>query len=691
MEIINVKKEINGKTLKLESGYLAKQANGAALVSLEETSVLSTVVMSKEAKEGDFFPLSVHYTEKSYAAGKIPGSFHKREGKPSDQEILTCRLIDRPIRPLFEKGFRNEVQIVPTVLNFDGINYPDVIGIIAASTSLLISDIPFLHPIGAVRIGFINNEFVVNPTIEEMKSSKLELLIAGTQKAITMIEGDAHELKEEQILKAVEIAHKSIIEIAKLQLEFQKKINKKKVEVKLFKPTDDLLKKVTESYKTSLENALNEKDKLKREESVKSIYDQAKEAFTKTEETEMIPIVFSVLHDLEKEIIRKWILEDDRRIDNRKLDEIRGLDCKINVLKNVHGSAVFTRGQTQALVVVTLGASKDQLKLDTLEGIKMKDFYLHYNFPPSSVGEVGRVGAPGRREIGHGFLAEKSIKNLVKKGDDFPYTIRIVSEILESNGSSSMASVCGTSLALMAAGVPIKKTVAGIALGLVMQDKKYKILTDIQGIEDGLGDMDFKIAGTKDGITGFQLDIKIEGITIEIMKKALEQAKKARLEIIKTMEKTISKPADDLSFLAPQYKRINVPSDRVKNLIGPGGKNIKSIIEETGSDIEINDDASVNIFSPSQEIMEQTIQLIESQTGSPQVGTTYNGTVKKITNYGAFIEVIPGTDGLCHISEIAQERIDNVESYLSEGEQVRVKVIGIDEKGRISLSKKDAE
>ncbi len=691
MKTISVKKEINGKTLQLESGYLAKQANGAALVYLEETSVLSTAVMSKESKEGDFFPLSVHYTEKNYAAGKIPGSFHKREGKPSDQEILTCRLIDRPIRPLFEKGFRNEVQIVPTVLNFDGINYPDIIGIIAASTSLLISDIPFTHPVGAVRIGFINNEFIVNPTIEEMESSKLELLIAGTQKAITMIEGDAHELTEEQILKAVEIAHKPIIEIAKLQLELQKKINKKKVEIKLFKPTDDLVKKVTQSYKASLENALDEKDKFKREESVKAIYDQTKEAFTKTEETKIIPMVFSILHDLEKEIVRKWILEDDRRIDSRKLDEIRDLDCKINVLKNVHGSAVFTRGQTQALVAVTLGSSKDQLKLDTLEGIKMKNFYLHYNFPPFSVGEVGRVGAPGRREIGHGFLAEKSIANLVEKGDDFPYTIRIVSEILESNGSSSMASVCGTSLALMAAGIPIKKTVAGIALGLVVKDKKYKILTDIQGIEDGLGDMDFKVAGTKDGITGFQLDTKIEGITIEIMKKAFEQAKKARLEVIKTMEATISKPANNLSYLAPQYKRINIPSDRVKNLIGPGGKNIKSIIEETGSDIEVNDDASVNIFSSSQEIMEQTIQLIESQTGSPQIGTTYNGTVKKITNYGAFIEVIPGTDGLCHISEIAQERIDNVESYLSEGERVKVKVIGIDEKGRISLSKKDAE
>ena len=688
-----VSKEIFGKTITMKTGYLAQQANGSVLVTIEDpsvktaTEVLGVATMSKESKDIDFFPLSVDYIEKFYANGKIPGGYTRREGKPSDSEILVSRLIDRPIRPLFPKGFRNEVQVIPLVLGMDNTNPSDVLGMIAASSALAISDIPLSSPIGAVRVGYHEDKFFINPTYKEMESSKLGLLIAGTKKAITMIEGDASELSEEVILEGITLAHEAIKEIISLQEELIGLVGKEKSEVTLFTYNEDLKKELESSYYSDLKEALQEKSKKEREEKVRNIYKVAQESLAEkyAEDSSQIK---TILHDFESDIVRAFILNDSIRPDGRQLDELRPLDCQVDVLKSAHGSAVFTRGETQALSVVSIGSGKDSQKLDLVKESYNKSFFLHYNFPPFSVGEVGRLMGVSRREVGHGMLAERSLAKVLDSNFiDQGYTIRVVSEVLESNGSSSMATVCAGSMSLMSAGVKLSNPVAGIAMGLILQDENYKILTDIQGMEDHLGDMDFKIAGTTNGITGFQLDIKVEGITIEIMKKALEQAKTARLEILKTMNEAIAESRASLNHNAPILKIIKVNPSKLKSLIGVGGKNIKEIVSETGSVVDIEDDGTVKVFADNATKMQETEEKIGHYTDEAKVGQIYEGKVRSIKPFGAFIEILPGTDGLCHVSEFQQERLNSVEEFVQVGDSIKVKVIGTDN-GKISLSHK---
>lgn len=688
MQEITVSRNICGKEFKFSTGVLAKQANGATMASIGGTQVLGTAVMSKDKPTGDFFPLSVHYNEKFYAAGRIPGSFFKREAKPTDEEILVCRMIDRPLRPLFPKGFRNEVQIIPTAMSVDKINPADIVGMNASSAALTISDIPFSGPVGAVRVGHVNGEFIVNPTLEEIKISRMELIVAGTINAITMIEGDCDEFSEDEVLKAIELAHSAVKEIVDMQNELREKVGKEKVEVPLYEVNEALKTKLYDSYREKLDSALKNDDKLKREADVEAIFAEAEESHGENLSEEELPQVKEIMHSMEAELVRADILHNTHRSDGRALNEIRPVECEVDVLNNVHGSALFTRGQTQSLSVTTIGSTKNSQVVDSVEGETKKNFFLHYNFPPFSVGETGRIGPVGRREIGHGMLAERSIRRVMPLPENFGFTVRVVSEILESNGSSSMATICSGSMSLMAAGVGIKKPVAGIAMGLIKEGDKYQILTDIQGLEDHLGDMDFKVAGTKDGITGFQLDIKIEGITPEIMSKALSQAKEARLIILDKMAKAISTPRSSLSDSAPQIKTIEIPVDKIRNVIGPGGKNIKAIVEQTGSDIDITDDGKVAIFALGQEKLKETADLLEKYTGVPKIGQVYEGEVKRITNFGAFVEVLPGTDGLVHISELAHNRVDKVEDVIKEGEVIKVKVIKIDAQGRVSLSLK---
>ena len=688
MEKILVNREIAGKQYRFATGYMAKQANGAVFSSIENTEVLGVATMAKSSEVNDFFPLQVHYVEKFYAAGRIPGGYFRREAKPSDGEILICRMIDRPLRPLFPEGFRREVQIVCTVLSIDGKNQPDIMGFNAASAALTISDIPFNGPVGAVQIGHIDGRFVVNPSADELENSKMDLIVAGTKLAITMIEGDCAEFSEAEVLEAIELAHATIKEIVSLQEALREKVGKPKLEVEVFVFEAGLKEKAVSLYREKLKTALDNPDKLKRQDNVDALYADAQEVLAKDLDEALHGQIKDIIHEMEKEIVREAILEDEKRVDARGLNEIRPIECKVDVLKNVHGSALFTRGQTQALVISTLGSSKNIQRIDKVTGEITKNFMLHYNFPPYSVGETGRYGPTGRREIGHGMLAERSLARMVPALEAFNYTIRVVSEILESNGSSSMATICGGTLSMMAAGVPLKKPVAGIAMGLIMKVDKYKILTDIQGLEDHLGDMDFKVAGTRDGITGFQLDIKVEGITPAIMKEALAQAREARLKILDEMEEVITKPRVDLSDSAPKQVSIKIPVDKIRNVIGLGGKNIKAIIEETGSDIDIQDSGTCVIFAKNSEILEKTILLIERYTGVPKIGNVYNGIVRRITHFGAFIEIFPGTDGLCHVSEIAHERLGHPSDALSEGEKLDVKVIKIDDQGRVSLSRK---
>jgi polyribonucleotide nucleotidyltransferase len=683
-----ISKEIHGKKYTMKTGWMAKQANGAVLTSIENTQVLGVATMSSKEIDADFFPLSVNYTAKFYAAGKIPGGYFRREAKPTDRETLTSRLIDRPLRPLFADGFRREVQIIPTVLSIDDVNPPDIVGMIASSAALTVSDIPFNGPIGAVRICMCDEKLIVNPVNEEIENSTLDIIVAGTNKAITMIEGDAEEVSEEVMLEAVSLAHEAIKDLVGMQIELREKIGKEKVDVTLVAPSEELTAKISSVYHDKLAAAMNTADKKQREEAVAAIYDEAEEALAESIEEDEMKFIKSILHDIEGDIVRTDIIKDEKRQDGRALDEIRPLDIRTGVLDNVHGSALFTRGQTQALAVSTLGTTKDVQRIDEMTGDITKNFFLHYNFPPYSVGETGRIGFTGRREIGHGMLAERSIARLLPTMDDFKYTIRIVSEILESNGSSSMATVCASSLSLWNAGIPLKKQVAGIAMGLVMKDDAYKILTDIQGLEDHLGDMDFKVAGTRDGITAFQLDIKVEGITIDIMREALSQAKKARLFILDKMYTVIDKPSETLSPKVPQNKTITIPEDRIRNVIGPGGKNIKAIVEETGSDIDINDDGTVVVFAANAELMQKTLDLIEQHVGLPKKDKLYHGTVKKVTSFGAFVELTPGVEGLCHISELSKTRVENIFDHISEGDKLDVKVLRIDEKGRVSLTHK---
>lgn len=688
--------ELAGRSLKVSTGKIARQSCGAIMIQYGDTVLLSTVNRSKEARKGvDFFPLTVDYIEKFYAAGKFPGGFNKRESRPSTDATLIARLIDRPIRPMFPEGFTYDVHIVNTVFSFDEKNTPDYLGIIASSLALSISDIPFLGPVAGVVVGYIDGEFVLNPTPEQLEKSLLDLSVAGTKEAVNMVEAGAKELDEETMLKAILFAHENIKKICAFQEEFVKICGKEKITFEK-EEVDPMISSFIEEYgHERLQQAVLTLGKKNREEAVDSLEEELLEAFVAKhypeipeEELPEEPILAfkKYYHDLMKTLVREAILYKKHRVDGRSTTEIRPLDAQINVLPIPHGSALFTRGETQSLATATLGTKEDEQLVDNLEKEYYKKFYLHYNFPPYSVGETGRMGAPGRRELGHGSLAERALRYVIPTEEEFPYTIRVVSDITESNGSSSQASICGGSLALMSAGVPIKEHVAGIAMGLIKEGEEFTVLTDIMGLEDHLGDMDFKVAGTKSGITALQMDIKITGITEEIMRIALSQAHVARQQILEVMNAAISSPAD-LKPNVPRIQQIMIPKDKIAILIGPAGKNIKGIIEETGSTIDITDDGKVSIFSKDADVLEHTLRLVNNYVKDVELNEVYEGKVVGIQKFGAFMEILPGKEGLLHISEISKERVSNVEDVLKIGDVFKVKVISM-ENGKIALSKK---
>ncbi|MFQ5848087.1 MAG: polyribonucleotide nucleotidyltransferase [Candidatus Methylomirabilales bacterium] len=681
--------EIGGRPFSLEAGRVARQADGAVWVRCGDTVVLVTAVAAKHPREGiDFFPLTVDYQERAYAAGMIPGGFFKREGRPRDQEIVTARLIDRPIRPLFPKGFRRDVQIIATVLSADHENDPDVLALVGASAALTISSIPFLGPIGAVRVGRVGGRLVANPTYEQMEESDLDLVIAGTKAAAMMVEARAKQVPEAVILEAIAFGNAVIADIVQMQETLAALVGRSKIP--FTSPTVDpaLLERVSGLARGPIRGlaALHEKEgqRARREE----IADETLQAFA-GEPVEIQAQAKELLEKIEKEEMRRLILEEGHRADGRSPEDVRPITCEVGVLPRTHGSALFTRGETQALVTTTLGTSEDVQRLDSIEGEGFKRFTLHYNFPPFSVGEVRFLRAPGRREIGHGTLAERALLSVLPSPDEFPYTIRIVSEILESNGSSSMASVCGATLALMDAGVPIKSAVGGVAMGLVMEEGRSAILTDIMGLEDHLGDMDLKVAGTREGIGAVQMDMKVQGVTVALMAEALERARQARLQVLDVMEKTLAQPRPNISVYAPRLLTVKVPVDKIREVIGPGGKVIRGIIEETGCKIDIRDDGTVEIASTDEAAAEKAVAIINRIVEVPEVGKVYTGKVKRVVEFGAFVEILPGTDGLLHISQIAEHRIQRVQDVLSEGDEVSVKVIEIDPSGKIRLSRKE--
>lgn len=694
-EFKEIKINLNGKVITIETGKMAKQSAGSIVVSCEGTIVLVTANSSKEPREGiDFFPLMVDYEEKFYAAGKIPGGFFKREGRPSKNAILTSRLIDRPLRPLFPKGYRNDVQVIATVLSYDQKNMPDILAMIGASTALWISDIPFQGPIGAVRVGLVENEYIVNPGPQELENSELNLIIAGTKDSIIMMEGEAKEVSEEIILKAIGIAQEAIKTIIEGQENLADILGKsKEKEEKQYSETaeleDNYAKEIKNLYEKKIKEAVCINEKKEREDSLKDILNQIIEKLSTEEDN--LPLLKSSYDEACKEAVRSLIIKEKIRVDGRKLDEIRPISCETGVLPRVHGSALFTRGQTQALVITTLGTVKDRQFIDTLEEESSERFYLHYNFPPFSVGEVRPRRGQSRREIGHGSLAEMALKALIPSEKEFPYTIRIVSEILESNGSSSMASVCGGSLSLFDAGVPLKRPIAGIAMGLIKEDENVEILTDILGIEDHYGDMDFKAAGSSEGITAIQMDLKIAGISKNALSDILERSKEARLYILDEMNKAMSKPKDNLSVYAPKISVINVDPTKIGMVIGPSGKNIKRIIEVTGASIDIKDDGEIFIASPDEKSLNQAKKMIEDMVREAKVGETYEGRVTRTTNFGAFVEIFPGKEGLVHISKLSHKRIGRVEDVVRVNDDILVKCIGIDNQGRIDLRKMDTD
>ena len=687
----SVEMELGGKKLIIETGELAKQANGAVLISYNETVALVTAVASKEPVKGkDFFPLMCEYREKTYAAGKIPGGFFKREGRPSEKEILTSRLMDRPIRPLFEDGFANDTQVICYPLSHDKENDPDILGILGASAALIISDIPFLNPIGAVRVGRVEGKFICNPTYDQLNESDLNLVVAGTKDAIVMVEGEANELSEHEMVEALMFGHEEIKKLVDLQNKLREIAGKPKRVVEKPQKNEDLIEKVTRSAKEKLTDALFIKEKIAMYDAVSVIVKDTISEIGSEEDEGLNKEIKAILSGLEKEIVRHHIIEKETRSDGRGLKDIRTISGRVKALPRTHGSSLFTRGETQALVVLTLGTSSDEQIMDRLEGRTKKSFMLHYNFPPFSVGETKFIGSPGRREIGHGALAERSISKVLPSNEEFPYTIRIVSDILESNGSSSMATVCGSSLSLMDAGVPIKTPVAGIAMGLIKEGDKIAILSDILGQEDHLGDMDFKVAGTAEGITGLQMDIKIDGVTKDLLETALQQAKEGRLFILDKMNEIIDSSRKELSPYAPRIITMQIKTERIKDVIGPGGKTIRGIIDKTGVTVDIDDKGLVSLGSPDESRLNEAIQIIEGLTQSPEKGCIYTGIVKKIMDFGAFVEILPGIDGLVHISQIAPHRIDKVTDVLKEGDEVKVKVLEIDRDGKIRLSRKEA-
>ncbi len=682
-------------TVTLETGRMARQADGAVLVSMGETTVLATVVAAKEVKEGqDFFPLTVNYQEKAYAAGKIPGGFLKREGRPSEYETLTSRLIDRPIRPLFPKGFMNEVQIIITVLALDPEVGTEVPAMLGASAALAISGVPFEGPIGAAIVGYKNGQYLLNPSPFDLEESALELAVAGTKDAVLMVESEAAELPEDVMLGAVVYGHQQMQVAIDAINEFAKAYGKPKWDWQPPAENTELKDQIKALVWSDLEAAYSIVDKMQRRDAIAQARTKALEALAATEENPDgadAKEVEHLFHALEKELVRGKILSGQPRIDGRDTKTIRPITTEVGLLPQVHGSALFTRGETQALVITTLGTEQDAKVVDELGGVYKDRFMLHYNFPPFSVGETGRVGAPGRREIGHGMLARRGVTAVLPSEDEFPYTIRVVSEITESNGSSSMATVCGTSMSLMDAGVPLKAAVAGIAMGLIKEGDQFAVLSDILGDEDHLGDMDFKVAGTERGVTALQMDIKINGITEEIMRIALDQAKAGRMHILGEMAKTISASRAEVAPTAPRFTTIKINPDKVREVIGKGGAVIKALTEETGTTIDIQDNGVLRIAAIDAESAEEVIRRIKEIVAEPEIGTTYDGKVKKIVDFGAFVEYMPGREGLVHISQIADERVENVSDYLKEGQQVRVKVIEIDRQGRVKLSTKEAD
>jgi polyribonucleotide nucleotidyltransferase len=690
--IMNQKLQIDfgGRPFSIETGKVAKQANGSVMVQYGETVVLVTAVTSEKKREGlDFIPLTVNYLEMTYAAGRIPGGFFKREGRPSDRETLISRFIDRPLRPLFPKGFQNEIQIIATVLSADQDNDPSILGMIGASSALSLSDIPFDGPIAGTKVGRIDGEFILNPTHEELELSDIDLFVAGSEDAIIMVEGSAKEVKEEEILEAILFGHQSLKPVIDLQKQMKSALGVAPREFELQKPEESLYEKVNAVAREKLRETFLITEKGKRRERLEEVLQLALQELGAEEESsqKMVKIAFEEIY---RKLVRKFIIEKKQRMDGRGLPEIRPISCEVGILPRTHGSALFTRGETQVLAVVTFGTSEDEQKINSLTGEIYKSFMLHYNFPPFCTGEVAPMRSPSRREIGHGALAERAILPILPSSEQFPYTIRIVSEVLESNGSSSMATVCGSTLSLMDAGVPIKAPVAGIAMGLILEDGETAVLSDILGDEDHFGDMDFKVAGTAEGVTAIQMDIKVRGLSKEIMKKVLDQAREGRLHILNKMSETISEPRKDLSRHAPRIVSLQVKQEKIRDVIGPGGKNIRAIVDQTGVKVDVEDSGVVKLASPNFEAIEKAIYMIKRLTQEVEVGALYNGKVVRILGFGAIVELFPGTDGLVHISQLAEGHVKEVTDVLKEGDEVPVKVIDIDPQGRIRLSRKAA-
>ncbi|MBI4209782.1 MAG: polyribonucleotide nucleotidyltransferase [Deltaproteobacteria bacterium] len=691
MGAVVVERNLGGRLFRLESGFLAKQADGAVLARYGDTVVLATVVSAKDIREGiDFLPLTVDYLEKTYAAGKIPGGFFKREGRPSEKEILTSRLIDRAIRPLLPKGYYYETQVIAIVLSADQENDSDTVAMVAASAALTLSDIPFDGPIAGICIGKLEGQLVVNPLISQLEKSQLDLVVACGQTGIVMVEGGAKGVSEAVVLDALDLAVESAKPILEAQLELREKLGKGKREFIPKIPSPEKVESVKAAAVDKMRKALSIAQKQERAEQVKQVRAEVVAQLAAEGEASVAKELESITHDLQADLMREQIVVQGRRVDGRGLQDIRPIDCQVGILPRTHGSALFTRGETQALVIATLGTTADKQIIDALEGESYKHFMLHYNFPPFSVGEVKFLRSPGRREIGHGALAERSVAAVVPSAEAFPYTIRIVSDILESNGSSSMATICGASLSLMDAGVPIQQPVAGVAMGLIKEGEKIAILTDILGDEDHLGDMDFKVAGTCEGITGLQMDIKIKGLTRGIMGQALEQARTARLSILGQMKEAIERPRPELSVYAPRIMTLRINTNRIKDLIGPGGRNIKGIVEKTGVEIDVRDDGTVHLASADPKAAEKALQMIHELTREAEIGKIYVGKVRKIVDFGAFVEIFPGTDGLVHISQLEDRRVERVTDILQEGEEVKVKVLEIGRDGKIRLSRKAA-
>jgi len=689
-EIRRIKTQVFGREFEIETGRVAKQAHGAVLARYEGTTVLATVVAAKEKSEGeDFLPLTVNYQEKAYAAGRIPGGYFKREGRPSEKEVLTSRLIDRPIRPLIPKDFTYATQILVTVLSADQDNDPDVLSVTAASAALLVSDVPFAGPAAAVRVGRMGGEFICNPTRSELEKSDMDIVVAGTKDAIVMVEGGADEVPEPEIVEALLFAHKCIQELIKAQEDLLSGLTVEKREVPTLVENSALTQSVFEFAKERLREAIRVSSKSERRERIQQIFRDTVESL-EPQFPGMGAQVAKVFDNLKRDLVRELVVNEKRRIDGRGYEDIRPISGEVGFLPRTHGSALFTRGETQVVVVTTLGTSYDEQKIDALEGELTKRFMLHYNFPPFSVGEVGNRLGPGRREIGHGALAERALIPVLPSKDSFPYTIRVVSDVLESNGSSSMATVCGGSLSLMDAGVPVKAPVGGIAMGLIKEEDKFVILSDILGDEDQLGDMDFKIAGTTSGVTAVQMDIKVKGVTKDILSKALEQAREGRVFVIGKMNEMISNPRAEISHFAPRILTVQVKPEKIKDVIGPGGRVIKKIIEATGAAIDIDETGKVNIASPSKEACDKAARMVKEIVQEVEVGKVYLGRVKRILDFGAIVELFHGADGLVHISELAPTRVRKVSDIVKEGDEILVKCIGIENDGKVRLSRKEA-